>query len=80
MYNLFFLWYNNPIIKERGEFIMKNKIFEAQQFACDYFNIPRQEFVEKAALRYPSVKNDAKYFLYAVKAYDEIQNDMKEVA
>lgn len=59
---------------------MKNKIFEAQQFACDYFNIPRQEFVEKAALRYPSIKNDAKYFLYAVKAYDEIQNDMKEVA
>lgn len=59
---------------------MKNEILEAQDFACEYYNIPRQEFVEKAAARYPSIKHHAYLFLYAVRAYDEIQNDMKEVA
>lgn len=56
------------------------EIFEAQEFACEYYNIPRQEFVEKAAARYPSIKRQAYLFLYAIRAYDEIQNDMMEVA
>jgi hypothetical protein len=56
------------------------ELFEAQEFACEYYNIPRQEFVEKAAVRYPSIKHQAQLFLYAVKAYDEIQQDMREIA
>lgn len=61
---------------------MRNEveILEAQEFACEYYNIPRQEFVEKAAVRYPSIKKQAQLFLYAVKTYDEIQEDMKEIA
>jgi hypothetical protein len=56
------------------------ELLEAQEFACEYYNIPRQEFVEKAAVRYPSIKHQAQLFLYAVKAYDEIQQEMMEVA
>ena len=56
------------------------EILEAQEFACEYYNIPRQEFVEKGAARYPSIKRHAQLFLYAVKAYDEIQEDMREIA
>jgi len=56
------------------------EILEAQEFACEYYNIPRQEFVEKAAVRYPSIKKQAYLFLYAVRAYDQIQEDMKEIA
>lgn len=59
---------------------MKHEILKAQNFACEYYNIPRQEFVEKAAVRYPSIKKQAYLFLYAVRAYDEIQQDMKEIA
>ena len=56
------------------------EILEAQEFACEYYNIPRQEFVEKAAIRYPAIERQAQLFLYAVKAYDEIQEDMRETA
>ena len=56
------------------------EILEAQEFACEYYNIPRQEFVEKAAVQYPSIKKQAYLFLYAVRAYDQIQEDMKEIA
>jgi hypothetical protein len=56
----------------------KIRIAGAQTFACEYFNIPRSAFVEMAALRYPAV-SDAKYFLYAVKAFDVIQEDMNEL-
>jgi len=51
----------------------------AEVFACDNYNIPREEFVNKCALKYSMVA-DAKYFTMAVKAYDVIQQDMKEVA
>ena len=56
------------------------QILEAQQFACEFYNIPRQVFIEKAARRYPSVEVDTRSFLCAVQAYDEIQQDLKEVA
>lgn len=59
---------------------IQHEILKAQEFACDHYNIPRQEFVEKAALQYPSIKGQAYLFLYAIRAYDEIQQDMKEVA
>lgn len=53
------------------------EILEAQEFACEYFNIPRRKFVELVAVRYGSKKH---CFIAAVRAYDEIQNDMMEVA
>ena len=61
---------------------MKNEIeiLDAQEFACEYYNIPREEFELKAAVRYLSIKRTAYLFLYAIRAYDEIQTDMKEVA
>ena len=56
------------------------EILEAQELACDHYNIPRQEFVELAARRYPLVGRDSQKFLYALKAYDQIQEEMLEVA
>ena len=55
-------------------------ILEAQEFACEYYNIPRQEFVEKAAKKYPRGRIETMCFVAAVRAYDEIQTDMMEVA
>ena len=59
--------------------IHKIRVAGAEVFACENFNIPREEFVDKCALKYSMVE-DAKYFTIAVKAYDVIQQDMKEVA
>ena len=53
------------------------EILEAQEFACEYYNIPRREFVELAAKQYP---RNAFLFSVTIRAYDEIQNDMMEVA
>ena len=60
--------------------IAEIEMLEAQEFACEHYNIPRQEFMELAAVKYPSIKRHAQLFLYAVKTYDEIQDDMKEIA
>ena len=56
------------------------EMLEAPEFACEYYNIPRQEFVEKAALRYPLPARHTPLFLCAIRTYDEIQKDMMEVA
>lgn len=52
-------------------------VLEAQEFACEYYNIPRCEFVLLAAKRYT---RDAYLFHVAIRSYDEIQRDMMEVA
>tara|TARA_S200002703_G_scaffold156401_1_gene161967 strand:+ start:347 stop:541 length:195 start_codon:yes stop_codon:yes gene_type:complete len=51
----------------------------AEVFACDNYNIPREEFVDKCAMKY-LLDADAKYFTIALNTYDTIQQDMKEVA
>ena len=66
------------------------EILEAQEFACEYYNIPRDEFIEKALAQYPthhpkggllpSFQKQAYLFRMAVESYDEIQKDMMEVA
>ena len=66
------------------------EILEAQELACTYYNIPREEFIEKASTQYPthhpeggllpSFQRQAYLFRVAVEAYDEIQKDMMEVA
>jgi hypothetical protein len=56
------------------------KILEAQELACTYYNIPRQQFVEIAAHVYPGSGIGKMCFIAAVRAYDEIQKDMMEVA
>jgi hypothetical protein len=53
------------------------EILEAQEFACEYYNIPRRKFVELAAKRYP---RNAYLFQVAIRCYDEIQTDMMEIA
>tara|TARA_B100001287_G_C22572644_1_gene477016 strand:+ start:784 stop:969 length:186 start_codon:yes stop_codon:yes gene_type:complete len=55
-------------------------ILEAQEVACTYYNIPRQQFVEIAAHLYPGSGIGKACFIAAVRAYDEIQEDMKEIA
>ena len=60
--------------------IAEIEMLEAQEFACEHYNIPRQKFVEKAAVRYPLPARDTPLFLYAIRTYDEIQQDMKEIA
>ena len=52
------------------------EILEAQEFACEYFNMPRRKFVELVAVRYGSNKP---CFIAAVHAYDEIQQDMAQI-
>ena len=66
------------------------EILEAQEFACEYYNISRDEFIDKASTQYPthhpeggllpSFQRQAYLFRVAVEAYDQIQQDMKEVA
>ena len=66
------------------------EILEAQELACTYYNISRDEFIEKASTQYPthhpeggllpSFQRQAYLFRVAVEAYDEIQKDMMEVA
>lgn len=53
------------------------EVLEAQEFACEYYNIPRRKFVELAAERYP---RNAYLFHVAIRCYDEIQTDMMEIA
>jgi len=55
------------------------QILEADQFACDNYNIPRQEFVEKAAKEYPTLA-EIYQFKAAIRMFDMIQREMKEVA
>ena len=54
------------------------EILEAQEFACEYYNIPRTKFVELAAQKYQL--SDSYLFAVAVRTYDEIQKDMMEIA
>ena len=56
------------------------EILKAQEFACEHFNVARTEFIELTAKRYPQIHVDTPFFLCAVKTYDEIQRDLKEVA
>ena len=82
MYKLPFLWYNRSIIREEEKIIMKKlkvQILEAEQFACDNYNIPRQEFVGKACQKYPLLEHTYQ-FRAAIQAFDTIQREMKEVA
>ena len=55
------------------------EILEAQELACEYYNIPRPKFIALACERYPLLKHTHQ-FRAAVRAYDEIQRDMMEVA
>ena len=57
----------------------KVQILEAEQFACDNYNIPRQEFIGKACNKYPLLIHTYQ-FRAAVQAFDTIQREMKEVA
>ena len=57
----------------------KIEILKAEQFACEYYNIPRQKFIALACERYPLLEHTHQ-FRAAVRAYDEIQRDMMEVA
>ena len=52
---------------------------DAQELAQENFDLSRAEFVQLAAKKFLRT-SDAKYFGIAIRAYDEIQNDMKEVA
>ena len=58
---------------------IKVQILEAEQFACDNYNIPRQEFVVKAANEYPTFA-EIYQFKAAIVMFDTIQREMKEVA
>ena len=58
---------------------IKVQILEAEQFACDNYNIPRQEFVVKAANEYPTLA-EIYQFKAAIEMFDTIQREMKEVA
>lgn len=53
-------------------------VLEAEEFGCEYYNIPRAKFVELAAQKYQL--SDSYLFAVAVRTYDEIQKDMMEVA
>lgn len=57
----------------------KIEILEAEQFACDNYNIPRPNFIALACQKYPLLEHTYQ-FRAAVRAYDEIQRDMMEVA
>jgi len=57
----------------------KTHILEAQQFACDNYNIPRQEFISKAVKKYPLLVHTFQ-FRAAIQMFDMIQREMKEVA
>lgn len=54
-------------------------ILEAQEFACANYNIPREEFVVKAANEYPTLA-EIYQFKAAIVMFDTIQREMKEVA
>ena len=66
------------------------EILEAQELACTYYNISRDEFIEKASTQYPThhpeggllpaFQRQAYLLRVAVEAYDEIQTDMMEIA
>ena len=58
----------------------KIRMAGAQTFACENFNVARADFIELAAKRYPLVEVDTEYFISAVRYFDEIQKEMKEIA
>lgn len=55
------------------------EILEAQEFACQYYNITREEFIAKAIKKYSSFANKHQ-FIAAVRSFDQIQQEMMEVA
>ncbi len=55
------------------------QILEAQEFACEYYNISRPKFIALACERYPLLEHTHQ-FRAAVRTYDEIQRDMAEIA
>tara|TARA_B100000900_G_scaffold299133_1_gene257688 strand:+ start:497 stop:679 length:183 start_codon:yes stop_codon:yes gene_type:complete len=58
---------------------IETEILEAQEFACEYYNITREEFIAKACHKYPLLANTHQ-FKAAVRSYDQIQQEMMEVA
>lgn len=65
--------------KSNTQFLKEHFLLEAQQFACDNYNIPRQEFVGKAVRKYPLLAQTFE-FRAAIQMFDTIQREMKEVA
>lgn len=52
---------------------------DAQELAQENYDLSRSEFVQLAAKKFLRV-SDAKYFGIAVRAYDEINSDLRNVA
>jgi hypothetical protein len=53
---------------------LKDLIIEAQVFACDHYNIPRNLFV---ALSWDFAKGNNSIHRAAIEYYDQIQRDME---
>jgi hypothetical protein len=52
---------------------LKSVIMEAQEFACDHYNIPRNQFI---VLARDFAKGNSLIHQAAIEYYDEIQRDM----
>ena len=52
---------------------LKSIVIEAQEFACDHYNIPRNQFI---ALAWDFAKGNSFIHRAAIECYDEIQNEM----
>ena len=55
------------------------ELLEAQELACEYYNVTREEFITVAIKKYPLLANKHQ-FIAAVRSYDQIQQEMREVA
>lgn len=54
--------------------MVKGRLFYAQVFACDHYNIPRNQFV---ALAWDFAKGNNRIHRAAIEYYDQIQRDME---
>jgi hypothetical protein len=54
--------------------MVKNRLFYAQVFACDHYNIPRNQFI---ALAWDFAKGNNRIHRATIKYYDEIQREMR---
>lgn len=55
------------------------ELLEAQELACEYYNVTREEFVAIAIRKFPLFANKHQ-FIAAIRSYDQIQQEMMEVA
>jgi len=56
---------------------LKAMLIDAEYFACENYNIPRNEFVEKA---WVFAKKDNQLHRHAIEHYDIIQRDLNNYA